>query len=77
MAPPVPEAARGVLEHSGPLCVSRLGVLVGLVLPARVGDDDLVGHGLQAVIYDDHLQGLIGRQVPQGAWSRGGEGRRG
>lgn len=63
----LPEAAGGVLEDGGPLGVARLGVLVGLVLPARVRDDDLVGHGLQAVVDDHHLQGLVGRQVPQGS----------
>lgn len=63
----LPEAAGGVLEDGGPLGVARLGVLVGLVLPARVRDDDLVGHGLQAVVDDHHLQRLVGRQVPQGS----------
>lgn len=37
------------------------------MLPARVRDDDLVGHRLQAVVDDHHLQGLVGRQVPQGS----------
>lgn len=37
------------------------------MLPARVRDDDLVGHGLQAVVDDHHLQRLVGRQVPQGS----------
>lgn len=64
---PLPEAAGGVLEDGGPLGVAGLRVLVGLVLPPRVGDDDLVGHRLQAVVDDHHLQGLVGRQVPQGS----------
>lgn len=63
----LPEAAGGVLEDGGPLGVAGLRVLVGLVLPPRVGDDDLVGHRLQAVVDDHHLQGLVGRQVPQGS----------
>ena len=46
------------------------------MLPARVGDDDLVGHGLQAVVDDHHLQGLVGGQVPQSSWVvRGERGR--
>lgn len=63
----LPEAAGGVLEDGGPLGIAGLRVLVWLVLPPRVGDDDLVGHGLQAVVDDHHLQGFIGWQVPQGS----------
>lgn len=37
------------------------------MLPTRVRDDDLVGHRLQAVVDDHHLQRLVGRQVPQGS----------
>lgn len=37
------------------------------MLPPRVRDNDLVGHGLQAVVDDHHLQGFIGRQIPQGS----------
>lgn len=44
------------------------------MLPAGVRDDDLVGHGLQAVVDDHHLQRLVGGQVPQG--SCGKEGRK-
>ena len=61
----LPQAPGRVLEDGGPLDVTRLGVLVGLALPARVRDDDLVGHGLQAVVDDHHLEGLVRRQVPQ------------
>lgn len=62
-----PEAAGGVLEDSGPLSITGLWVLVGLMLPARVGNNDLIGHGLQAMVDNHHLQGLIGRQIPQGS----------
>lgn len=60
-----PQAARRVLEDGRPLGIPGFRVLVGLMLPARVGDDDLVGHGLQAVVDDDHLQRLVRRQVPE------------
>lgn len=50
-----PETAGRVLEDGGPLGITGLRVLVGLVLPAGVRDDDLVGHGLQAVVDDHHL----------------------
>lgn len=63
----LPQAARGVLEHRGPLGVPWLRVLVGLALPARVGDDHLIGQGLQTMVDDDHLQGLVGGQIPQRA----------
>ncbi len=56
----LPEAAGGVLKDGGPFSVAGLRVLVWLVLPARVGDNDLVGHGLQAVVDDHHLQGFVG-----------------
>ena len=46
------------------------------MLPARVGDDDLVGHGLEAVVDDHHLQGLIGGEVPQSSWVVRGERER-
>lgn len=62
-----PETAGRVLEDRGPLGIAGLRVLVGLVLPARVRDDDLVGHGLQAVVDDHHLQRFIGGQIPQGS----------
>lgn len=67
-----PEAAGGVLEDGGPLGIAGLRVLVGLVLPTRVGNNNLVGQSLQAVVDDHHLQGFIGRQIPQGSW-RGGK----
>lgn len=56
----LPQAPGCVLEDGGPLSVAGLRVLVGLVLPPGVGDDDLVGHGLQAVVDDHHLQGFVG-----------------
>lgn len=59
-APPPPQAARSVLEDSSPLSIPWLGVLIGLSLPARVGHNDLVGQCLQAMVNDDHLQGLVG-----------------
>lgn len=55
-----PKAAGRVLEDGSPLCITWLRVLVGFMLPTRVGDDDLVGHGLQPMVDDHHFQGLIG-----------------
>lgn len=64
----LPEAAGGVLEDGGPLGVAGLWVLVWLVLPPRVGNNDLVGQGLHAMVDDHHLQRFIGRQIPQGSY---------
>lgn len=61
----VPQTPGRVLEDSGPLGVPRLGVLIGFVFPARVGDDHLVCQRLKAVVDDDHLEGFIGGEVPQ------------
>lgn len=61
----IPQASGCVLEDGGPLGVPGLRVLVGLGLPARVRDDHLVGHGLQRVVYDHHLQRLVRGQIPQ------------
>lgn len=61
----IPQASGCVLEDGGPLGVPGLRVLVGLGLPARVRDDHLVGHGLQRVVYDHHLQRLVRWQIPQ------------
>lgn len=55
----VPQATGRVLEDGGPLGVPGLRVLIGLSLPARVRDDHLVGHGLQRMINDHHLQRLV------------------
>lgn len=38
-------------------------------------DDDLVGHGLQAVVDDHHLERLIGGQIPQGSCRKKGKKR--
>lgn len=35
-----------------------------------MGYNHLVGERLQAVVDDDHLQGLVGRQIPQSAFRR-------
>lgn len=47
------------------------------MLPAGVRDDDLVGHGLQAVVDDHHLQRLIGGQIPQGSCRKKEKDKRG
>lgn len=64
----VPQASGCVLEDGGPLSIPGLRVLIGLRLPARVWDDDLVGHGLQRVVYDHHFQRLVRGQIPQRSW---------
>lgn len=69
----VPQASGCVLEDGGPLSVPGLRVLVGLSLPARVRDDHLVGHGLQRVVYDHHLQWLVRGQIPQGSCQERGQ----
>ncbi len=63
-----PQASWSVLEDRVPLGVSGSGRVVRVSSQTRVRENDLVGQRLQAVVDDDHLQRLMGGEIPQRSW---------
>ncbi len=63
-----PQASWSVLEDRVPLGVSGSGRVVRVSSQTRVRENDLVRQRLQAVVDDDHLQRLMGGEIPQRSW---------
>lgn len=71
LIPELPKAASSVGQGSLPLQMAWFAAFLPSAappLPAGVRNDHLVSEGMKGVVHDLHLYGVVGREVPQGAW---------